>query len=171
MIETSRYQNGKIYQITDIGYTKCYVGSTVQTLSTRMSGHRNNYRRYMDGMMSYNSCFSLFEEFGIENCKIELLELYQCNSKAELEKKEGEYIKKSKCVNKRISGRSAIEYYQDNRESQLAKIKQNYLNNKDCYIICECNCQVRKCSYSNHIKTKKHNQLVAQKQQQETIDN
>ena len=34
------------------------------------------------------------------NEEIELVENYPCNSKEELEKKEGEYIKNNECVNK-----------------------------------------------------------------------
>ena len=37
-MDSSKYQNGKIYKITDIGYSKCYIGSTCESLSnSRMS--------------------------------------------------------------------------------------------------------------------------------------
>ena len=37
----NKYQRGKIYKIVDIGCTKCYIGSTIETLSNRMSGLRS----------------------------------------------------------------------------------------------------------------------------------
>ena len=43
--------------------------------------------------------------FGLENCKIALVELFPCASKMELERKEGEYIKNNDCVNKTVVGR------------------------------------------------------------------
>ena len=36
----NKYQNGKIYKITDIAYNKCYIGSTTEGLSLRMARHR-----------------------------------------------------------------------------------------------------------------------------------
>ena len=60
--------------------------------------------------------FNIFDEYGPDNCKIELVELYPCNSKMELEKQEGRYIKENHCVNKHIAGRTNIEYYNDNKE-------------------------------------------------------
>ena len=40
----SKYKNGKIYQVVDIGYNKCYIGSAVEELSQRMTRHRSDYR-------------------------------------------------------------------------------------------------------------------------------
>jgi hypothetical protein len=56
------------------------------------------------------------DEFGIENCKIELIENYPCNSKEELLKREGWYIKVTECVNKMVAGRTKQEWKQDNPE-------------------------------------------------------
>ena len=39
-IGMNRYENGKIYKITDIGYNKAYVGSTCESLSKRIERHR-----------------------------------------------------------------------------------------------------------------------------------
>ena len=76
----NRYEKGKIYKITDVGYNKCYIGSTVETLSRRISRHRTGYRRLLEGKKEgNNTSYSLFEEFGMENCKIELIENYPCS--------------------------------------------------------------------------------------------
>ena len=81
------YQNSKIYKIVDNGYNLCYYGSTVQPLSKRLSGHRKEYTQYMGGKRSRpTTVYQIFDEYGIENCKIELAELFPCNIKAELQK-------------------------------------------------------------------------------------
>ena len=56
--------------------------------------------------------FELFDEYGLENCKIELIENYPCNSKEELQRQEGQHIRKTECGNKQVTGRPAIEYRQ-----------------------------------------------------------
>ena len=106
-IDMSKYNNGKIYKIVDNAYTKQYIGSTTEKLSQRMLRHRSDYRRYLDSRKLHKkSTFDLFEEFGIDNCKIELIEYCKCDSKDELVRREGELIKNSDCVNKTIAGRT-----------------------------------------------------------------
>jgi hypothetical protein len=120
MAQINKYANGKIYKITDVGYTKCYIGSTVQPLSVRMAGHKRMFKQYLDGLKNFVSSFSLFEEFGLENCKIELLEECSCENKEQLLQKEGEHIKSATCVNKLVAGRTK-------QESRRA----NYLKHQD----------------------------------------
>ena len=119
------YQNGKIYMIW------CeddkYYGSTTQTLSKRMVGHRTHYK----SKNGYCSSFIIFEKYGIENCKIELVELFSCNSSDELRAKEGFYIRNNKCVNKIISDRTLVEWLEDNKEKRAEWFKKNYEKNKE----------------------------------------
>lgn len=112
------YQNGKIYQITDIAYTKCYIGSTTQPLCKRLYHHKKSYEFWKNGSKSKTTSFQLFEEFGVENCIIELIENYPCENKNELTKREGHYIKSTECVNKRIAGRTSKEYTEDNKDAR-----------------------------------------------------
>ena len=130
----NRYENGRIYKIVDNAYTKCYVGSTCETLIKRFQRHKKDYQDYLDGRRFDNttSCI-LFEEFGVENCKIELIENCPCNNKEELRRREGHYIQEMNCVNKRIAGRTKQEYneyYKDRRREINKEYKQN---NKDKY--------------------------------------
>ncbi len=132
MNKNEKYQKGKIYKIVDNGYNMTYYGSTIEKyLCNRMSKHKRKYKLYRE-KNEYTS-FIIFEKYGIENCKIELVENYPCNSKEELLKREGYYIKNNECVNKNISGRTQKEYYEDNKE----KIKENTKiwreNNKEYY--------------------------------------
>ena len=120
----NNYHNGKIYKVVDIGYNKCYIGSTTENLSMRMVRHRSDYKRYKDGKMNKIMSFDLFDEYGIENCKIELIENVKCETKEELLKKEGEYIRQTDCMNKLLVGRTKKEYYEDNREEVLNQHKK-----------------------------------------------
>jgi hypothetical protein len=106
MESQNKYQNGKIYKIVDHGYNKCYIGSTYNTLSKRMSKHRESYQRFLDGKCYKTSSYNLFDEFGLDNCKIELIESYPCNNREELNAREGYLIIQTLCVNKVVVGRT-----------------------------------------------------------------
>ena len=133
------YQLGKIYKITDVGRTKMYIGSTTKDyVSKRMVEHRNAYYYFKAGSKKGHrkiSVFELFDEFGIENCIIELIETCPCNNRDELHRREGELIKASECVNKNIAGRTLQEYYEENKdkinEKRRAYIAEHYEENKD----------------------------------------
>ena len=119
------YSLGKIYMIypkvdgADEG--DVYYGSTTVTLARRMAKHRDK------------DCRSkiLFDKYGIENCFIELVQEYPCETKDELTKKEGEYIRANKCVNKVIPGRTQKEYRVDNLDKLKENQKQHYIENRD----------------------------------------
>ena len=136
-IGMNRYENGKIYKIIDIGYNKCYIGSTCEKLSKRMERHREGYSRYRGKTKKRISVFDLFDEFGTDNCKVELIEDYPCNSRGELLRREGHYIKNVACLNKIIPHRTererkdvALEYYYKNKtqilEKRLEKVECPY---------------------------------------------
>ena len=81
------YSNGRIYfiePICDHEDNEFYYGSTLQKLCKRMDKHRSSYKSWMDGKSKKVMCYNLFEKYGIENCKIELVENYPCSSKEEL---------------------------------------------------------------------------------------
>ena len=124
MEKTEKYQKSKIYKIVDNGYQSCYYGSTTQSLCNRMSRHRQNYNSFKNGKFNKISVFNIFDDYGLENCKIELVENYPCNNKEELRKKEGEYIKNNDCVNKCVAGRTEKEWYNDNKESKINQVKK-----------------------------------------------
>ena len=125
------YSQGKIYRIWDNNFTKCYIGSTVQPLSKRMEGHRSDYKKYLKQETRNVRVFHLFDEFGVENCKIELLETYPCNDKEELFAREGHHQRECECVNKQVSGRNQQQYYEDNKEEILNQKKQYYFKNQE----------------------------------------
>ena len=118
----NKYQNGKVYLITDLNYTKIYYGSTCESLSQRMARHRYSYERHLRGKYGKIQVFDLLDEFGIENCKIELAEHCACNSKEELLKCEGSYIRNNECVNKKQVSRTPKEYREEKHEYSFSGI-------------------------------------------------
>ena len=125
------YKNSKIYKIVDIGYTKMYIGSTTQSLSKRFSKHKRQFIAWNNNRCSRITVYDIFEEFGVDNCKIELIEEYPCENKIQLHRKEGEYIKNNNCVNKNIAGRTYKEYYEANKDKISEKHNEYYESNKD----------------------------------------
>ena len=164
----NKYQNGKKYKIVDVEYKKCYIGSTIQSLSNRMSQHRRNYSNGRDDVKSK----LLFDEFGIDNCKVELIEIHPCHSKEELLKREGHYIRTTACVNKVIPGRTKEEYEQyrcqlpqridymkqfaESHKELLKEYQRNRIRDRTEIFRCECGCELRKADKSRHIRTNKH---------------
>jgi hypothetical protein len=124
----NKYENGKIYQITDTNFTECYIGSTIQSLAMRMGEHRKHYRKYKTEKYHYVSSFALFDKFGLENCKILLLESFPCNSKEELMAREGYHVRTMKCVNKRVPGRTRAERKLEDPDRYREMIKRNNAN-------------------------------------------
>ena len=126
------YQNGRIYKIVDNGYNKMYIGSTIQSLCNRMSEHRKRFNKYRNGQdTNYTSSFVIFEEYGMDNCKIELIELFPCGSKEELHKQEGFHIKSNDCVNRLVTGRTRHDWYKDNKDVIQDKQRQYAMNHKE----------------------------------------
>ena len=119
------YQKAKIYKIVDANEEMVYVGSTVNTLVRRMAQHRACYKKEKK---YFTTSHDIFDKYGMENCKILLLENCPCNSKEELLKREGEFIRQLNCVNKQVAGRTRKEYKEiyrvDNKEILAEKAKK-----------------------------------------------
>jgi hypothetical protein len=125
------YNNSKIYKVEPIVVHEpheIYIGSTTNKyLSDRLAKHKSSYKAYLNNINHYISIFDLFDKYGVENCKIFLIESYNCNDINELRTKEGAYIRTLNCINKFIPGRTEKEYREDNKY----KMKQYYEDNKD----------------------------------------
>ena len=124
--------NGKIYKVQNIAGDKIYIGSTNKKyLSQRMDTHRGNYKQWKKENHGHIRAFDIFEEFGIENCVILLIENFPCGSKEELRAREATFIQTMECVNKNIPGRTVKQYYIDNKEHLIKKQKQYNNVNKN----------------------------------------
>ena len=130
------YNRTKIYKIWSLLGDKVYIGSTTKEfLSQRMATHRNGYQNWKRTNKKYTTSFILFEEYGVENCLIELLEEKECKDINEARQLEGGYIRALDCVNKRIAGRpdkeSMTEHYNKNKDSLISRANEYYKKNKD----------------------------------------
>jgi hypothetical protein len=160
------YNNSKIYCIRSDLTDKYYIGSTIQPLSKRLYEHKKHYKKYLDNKYNYVSSFEILQ---LEKYYIELLELCPCNSKEELLKKEGEYIRKYKneIVNKNIPCRTEKEWRNENKErlkeNQDKISKKWYENHKEELKTkkeCECGGIFRYKEINRHLRTKKHSDYV-----------
>jgi len=123
------YSKGKIYTIRTYQCDDIYIGSTTQRLCERIREHRNNYKYWLeDNNKKYMYSYEILK---YDDYYIELLEDYPCENKQQLKKKEGEYQREMKCVNKRIECRTKKEYYIDNKEQIKEYHKQYYNDNKE----------------------------------------
>ncbi len=110
------YQNSKIYKIESPLGDKIYIGSTTKEyLSQRMDTHRSEYKSWkLDKLKKRTKSVEVFDEYGLENCIIVLLENCPCNTKDEIYSREAFYIKSMKCVNHNIPNRTIAEWREDN---------------------------------------------------------
>ena len=141
------YQKAKIYKLWSPQGTEdeIYFGSTTDELYKRKSSHK-----------SKKNCKSkiLFEKY--DDVRIEIIEEYPCNNKEELLKKEGEYIRNNKCLNRIIPDRTKKECDKEYREKNKEQIKEKIKEK----ITCECGCIIRKNDIARHKKTNKHITLL-----------
>jgi len=160
------YQNSKIYKIVCDETNTVYFGSTTQSLSVRLAGHK-----------SHKNCMVK----DMTNPKIYLIEDYPCDRKEQLIMRERYYIENNECINKRIPGRTHKERHQVNKESiqifqkqyyqnviknnlekleDRKKYKKTYRDKKYMYT-CECGSVVLRETKNNHFKTKKHQNFIS----------
>ena len=84
-----KFQNATIYKVVDIGYNKCYIGSTCSSLDPRIEKHISKYKQFIKGKIKDKvSIYDLFNGYGVETCKIELIEYYPCDTRFELRLRE-----------------------------------------------------------------------------------
>ena len=159
----ANYNNSKIYKIEPIVEHEpyeIYIGSTTkERLCQRMAHHRGDYKAYQNEKRGKITAFDLFEKYGIDNCQIILIEECKCNSKDELMSREAHYIKSLECINKYIPGRN----YKERRKEEKYKVKHNEYKKEK--LICECGCTIRRDGMKEHRQTKKHIDLIKEKEE------
>ena len=143
------YSNSKIYKIEPIvehNEEEIYIGSTTkQYLSQRMTAHKYDYTQYKK--WKKRSCiasYKLFDKYGVDNCRIVLLENVNACTNDELKARETFYINSNSCINKRLELRESIERY----NIYQTRKKQPY--------ICECKANICITEKARHFRSKKH---------------
>ena len=126
----NKYQQGKIYMIKSNQTDKVYIGSTIRPLDVRFKSHEDRV-----GEKSTTSYMIL--EY--DDAYIELIEEYPCETKLELQSREGYYIRLygDRIVNKKIIGRTDkeyIKYWKNNNKEKVREYnKQWNIDNKQYF--------------------------------------
>ena len=141
----NKYQEGKIYKIVNDSISGVYYGSTIRTLEERFIGHINDCKN------KKSNCSSK-ELFKYGEPKIILVQNKPCNSRKELEKREGWFIKNFKCINKVIPLRTKKEWYEVNKER--INEQQSQIHN------CVCGSKYTHTHKLRHLKTKMHQNYI-----------
>jgi hypothetical protein len=91
-----------VYKISSDKSENCYIGSSKYPyLRQRMACHKCHYRLYLQNRSRYYTVCKLFDEVGVENCRIEIVEIVL--DFTQLRKLEAYHILNTKnCVNKNI---------------------------------------------------------------------
>ena len=157
------YQLAKIYKIEALNpehESDVYIGSTCEpSLAHRMAGHRRTYKQWKKGNYSHVRSFDLFDKYGIDNCNILLIDEFPCETKDQLRKKEGYYIKNIPCVNKNIPSRSTKEFqkqYRDNHKDYFEQYRNNHKEYSKTKFNCICGGYHTRNHKSHHVKSLKH---------------
>ena len=178
------YETAKIYRIDSQAGGVCYIGSTIHSLQRRFGQHRSRWVSHLNGKSNFISSFDVLEH---GDAVISLIEDYPCDSKDQLVAREAHHIRRQsaanlRCVNRSIPGRSMAEWYQDNRERQLAQSNQYRADNlAECMervrqynrahkdeiarkraepYRCQCGATVKTCGILSHERSKKHRLIV-----------
>jgi len=180
-VNENSYQNGKVYRIWSLETDSIYVGSSCDTLSNRFSVHKSEYKRWKEGDKTrYCSSSILFDQVGVENCKIELIKNFPCNSKTELNREEGiiQRLYKHLIVNKNEAGRTDKEYrdehkqekkeyydkyYEEHKEEiseRRNKYKKEHKEEINKKYDCQCGGKFTHNNKTQHEKTQKHQNYV-----------
>jgi len=168
----NKYQEGKIYKL--ISNDLIYVGSTIRTLYHRLKEHEYRSSKILKRNTSSKI---LYNNNSIVT--IELIELFPCNNKRELEEREAHWINSLNCINIKkpfVSKEEQLNYkrnykqlpkmkaynkeYQNTHKEDKKEYDKLYRdNNKDNHLklnICECGGSYKTKHKSTHFKTKKH---------------
>jgi hypothetical protein len=134
-------------------------------LSERMVSHCHDYVGWKRGYdkVSRLTSFELFDKYGMENCRIVLIETFPCSSRDELNARESYYIRSLKYVNKVILGRTKEEYREQHKEHLNKKGMEYYRANiesirrrKSEPTLWECGCSVSNRNLPKDEKSQKH---------------
>ena len=154
----NKFQNAKIYKIIDNTSDLIYIGSTCKTLNQRLKQHEYNFKCFKLGKTNNVTSFKIIEN---NDYKIELIKLFPCENKQQLNIAEGFEIKQAKTnvlnvVNRCIAGLTRKETNTQYRQNNSNKIKEY---NKQKFN-CACGGKFIKCHKLRHEKSKLHQDYI-----------
>ena len=118
-----------IYKIVDNTTNNCYIGSTKNTIKTRMASHEGAYRRYVLGNLPYAKAFDILKNdnysvYEVENIDDDSLRYFR----------ERYHIEHTpQAINKNIPARGKKEYYSANAQKYKDYMKRMYDENINNY--------------------------------------
>ena len=148
-----KYKNGKIYTIRyKNDDSLIYVGSTVQPLYKRFSGHKSVSKNPED---ENRQLYIKMNETDINDWYIELFEDCICERKEQLNKREGEIIREIGTLNKNIPGKTQQERKDENIDNREQKKILEEINKEEIKDFFEYNEDKIKEYYDDMIEQKK----------------
>lgn len=139
-----------IYKISSPNNERIYVGSTGKKyVSNRKSDHHHKYKLYKQGKGRRCASYLLFDEYGFENCKWEIIE--EVSNECQLER-ERYWYEQLNAINyirptstPEEQKQSKAEWFQKYKEEKKEEYKErnhkSYLKQKDKMSeVIQCNC-------------------------------
>jgi group I intron endonuclease len=133
---TNKYTNAKIYRLVNSVDDQFYVGSTCTSLAKRKNNHKNDARKKPNVRV-----YQHLNQIGWDNVVIELLELYPCGSRTELERRERAFIDEMKpTLNTNLpashlpedtKGRKNALYYANHKDEQMQRVSRWKADNQE----------------------------------------
>jgi hypothetical protein len=103
------YNQTKVYRIFPTiphDTADVYIGSTTKRyLCDRMAHHVWSYKNRESRKEQSTTAWKIFDRYGVENCKIELIEACVCETADDKTEREAHYIMTTPCVNRNMPGR------------------------------------------------------------------
>ena len=157
----NKYENGKIYKITNTVTDDIYVGSTIHPLSRRFSDHKCFARKEIYQNIKL---YKLMNDIGFDKFSIALIEDFPCETKTELCRREGYFIYTlNTSLNQTIAGRTRKEWKVANPDKVQAYNKKFYEKHKEkiqaqarVAHVCECGGTYCTDTKRRHLKSIKH---------------
>ena len=125
--QTEKRQTGYVYAVRSYQTDDIYIGSTLGTLRQRLYKHKNDLKQYNNGKYHYVTSFEIVK---YDDAFIEMIDKFENVNKIELRKYEGQTIRNTKCVNKRIEGGrnkdEMKEFHKEYKETNKDKLKEQH---------------------------------------------
>jgi hypothetical protein len=151
---------GRVYKITNEDESIVYIGSTTKTLQARWSGHKCEFKGWIDGKrLNRCSIYNHFQEHGIDSFEIHLVSEHEIEDQHQLLEFEQLVIDTTNCVNQIRAHRTDQQrleglrtYGRLNKETIKARLAER--------IICECGTDIARGRRAKHQRTQKHQRLM-----------
>lgn len=111
-------KTAKIYKL-NFPNNYYYIGSTIQTLKKRFSGHKLNYNKKQKINDITTKLHKKIREVGWEHINIELVEEFNYSNKSEILKKENLYL--YNCINDTLCLNMILSYNDNNKNNKIQK--------------------------------------------------